>query len=99
VSVMQRLANGRRRACLVDMREIRMADREARDYYAGSETAKAAIACAMVVGASGVGAALGNFMIAVYVKKSEVPIKLFTDERDAIVWLGGFVRESRKKLL
>lgn len=91
VDAMQRLTNGNRLPCLVDMREIHKTDREARNYYAGPETAKAAIACAMVIGASGVGTAIGNFMIALYGKKGLFPIKLFTNENDAITWLRSFV--------
>jgi hypothetical protein len=99
VSAMQRLTNGSPLPCLVDMRQIHTTDRDARNYYAGAETAKAATACAMVIGASGVGTAIGNFMIAIYGgKKSLFPIKLFTNEPEAIAWLTEFAREKRRRL-
>jgi hypothetical protein len=96
VAVMQRLTQGVPVPCLVDMRDIRRAERDARDYYAGAETAKAATACAMVIGASGVGTAIGNFMIAIYGKKMMMPIKLFTNEQSAIAWLQTFRTDSSR---
>jgi hypothetical protein len=93
VAVMQRLAADGPLPCLVDMREIHKTERAARDYYAGPDTAKAASACAMLIGASGIGAAIGNFMIAIHGKKM-MPLKLFTTEAEAMEWLRPFAKKK-----
>jgi len=95
VAAMQRLTAGTPMPCLVDMTEIRKTDRAAREYYAGPETRKAASACAMMIGSSGIGAVIGNFMLALYGDRL-MPLKLFTREDDAVAWLVGFVERPAR---
>jgi hypothetical protein len=95
VAAMLRLVGDTPVPALIDMRSIHKTDREARRYYAGPDTRKAANACAMVIGSSGIGAVIGNFMIALY-GKVLMPLKLFTNEVEAIAWLRGFVKDGRR---
>ena len=81
------LLAGARRPLLVDMRQLKSLDREARNYYGSPESMDNTTAVALLVG-SRVSTVIANFFLAV--TKSTVPSRLFTDEAQAIEWLKGF---------
>ena len=78
------LTGGERHTLLVDMREIRAQDREARQYYTRPEAQKTIRAVAIVIG-SPMSRVIGNFFLGF--NKPSVPNRLFTSEAEAIVWL------------
>lgn len=69
--------------CLIDMREVRSATKEAREYLA-DEGSKLIKAGALLIG-SAVTRAIGNIFLTI--NKPPVPTKLFTDENEAKLWL------------
>jgi hypothetical protein len=80
------LAGGRRLPMLLDIRASRGLDREARQYYVRPEAAGQLTAVAMLID-SQIGRILGNFFMTV--NKPPFPLRLFTAEADALVWLKG----------
>jgi len=86
VEACARLAAGRRLPLLVDMRQIRFASREAREYHTGQVPARYSRAQALLV-SSPVSRVVGNFMLGLHVAKASFPVRLFTSESEAIEWL------------
>jgi hypothetical protein len=84
VHSMRVLGGGIRRPVLVDFRGMRSMDREARDYFAGPETAAVISAAAILVDSS-LETAIGNLFTRL--GKSLVPTRLFTSEPRAVAWL------------
>lgn len=84
-----RLADGRRLPLLVDLRNIRSTDREARMLYSSDEFAACVCAAALLVG-SAVSRVIGNFYLGF--NKAIYPTHLFTEEPDALTWLEQFKR-------
>ena len=83
-----RLAGGRRRPLLMDMRTVSgPLDRAARQYYAGPEYAAVVSATALLV-ASPVGRLIGTFVIRL--ARPVSPIRIFSSEQEALAWLEGF---------
>lgn len=80
------LASGRRLPMLLDTRASRGLDRDARLYYVRPEAARQLAALAMLID-SQIGRILGNFFMTV--NKPPFPLRLFTSETDAILWLKG----------
>ncbi len=80
------LAGGRRLPMLLDTRASRGLDRDARLYYVRPEAARQLAALAMLID-SQIGRILGNFFMTV--NKPPFPLRLFTSEADAILWLKG----------
>jgi hypothetical protein len=85
---MKSLVEGRRYPCLVDLRNVFEANREARQFYGKPQRAEVVSACAILVGASGVAAVIGNFILRF--RGSALPTKLFTTEDEAVEWLKEF---------
>ena len=82
------LCGGRRRPLLVDLRAAgRPMDRAAREYYAGPELAAVVSAAALLV-SSPVGRVIGTFFLRI--ARPATPIRLFTDEQEALAWLERF---------
>ena len=75
---------------LVDMRAVPGIDREARLYYSSAEAARLSTAVALLV-ESPVTQVMANFFIGF--NKPLIPIRLFTSEVEAIVWLKSFIDE------
>lgn len=82
------LANGKRVPVLVDITEVKGADREARSYLGSEEVAAVQSAAALIVG-SPISKLVGNFFIGL--NKTKFPTKLFTDEKRAMKWLNTFI--------
>src|SRR5262249_1732669 len=81
VEAIARLAVGRRRPVLVDIRASRGLDRETRAYYSSAEGVKSDNALALLVG-SPVTRVMANFFISIH--QPSVPTKLFTSEAEAV---------------
>src|SRR5215212_6277647 len=82
-----KLTKGERYALLVDMRQIRSQDREARQYYTRPGCEKTLRAVAIVI-ASPMSRVIGNFFIGFGTRS--VPNRLFTSETEAMEWLKSF---------
>ena len=83
----RKLAKGVKILNLSDIRGLKSASREARQYFR-METSKYLIASAVLID-SQISRMVGNFYISV--NKPDYPIKLFTSESKAIEWLKGFL--------
>lgn len=78
-----------RRPILIDTRGMRSMSRDCRKYFAGPETARLALAVALLT-PSPLTRAIGNFFMGI--NRALVPTRLFTSEEEALVWLRQFVR-------
>ena len=83
-----RAAQEQRRPVLVDARWLKSESRDAREYFASDDVARACSAVALLVG-SPVSRVIGNFFVRQRAQK--VPTRLFTDEQAATLWLEEFV--------
>lgn len=82
------LVNGRPYAMLVDIREIRSQDRDAREHYVQPTTSPSLRAVAVLIG-SPMSKMIGNFLIGF--SKPQIPTRLFSSETEAIAWLKEFL--------
>ena len=87
IAAVVKVSRGNKYPVLVDCRKLKSITREAREYYAGKETANAVSAMAVLMG-SPVSRTLGNFFMRL--NKPISPTRLFTSETEAIKWLKGF---------
>ncbi len=80
-----RVGTGARRGFLVDIRLSEMLEPDARHYYATQPLDNHFTKLALLLEANPLGVMMGN----VYMKmaRHSVPIKLFTDEAEALKWL------------
>jgi len=69
---------------LVDLTHIQSMSKEARDFYAGENTAAYAKAVALII-KSPISTVIGNFFLGI--NKPAFPTKLFSNETEAIEWL------------
>ena len=90
-SAIKQVSKGKKHPFLSDIRKVKSTDRESRDFFAGEEVANAISAMALLVG-SAIGKIIGNFFLGF--NKPKYPVKLFTSESEAIVWLKGFTDDS-----
>jgi hypothetical protein len=75
---------------LVDGRFVKEVTKDARDYFGSSEGEELVSAAALVVG-SVFTKSIANFLINFSFKKVKVPVKMFNDMDEALVWLKNFV--------
>ena len=85
-SAIFKVSEGKKRPLLVDIKNVKSATRETREYFAGDEAARIIEAMALLIG-SPVGRMIGNFFLRI--NKPIYPTKLFTSENEAIEWLKG----------
>jgi len=88
IEAVRTLAKGKRVPVLVDITEVKGADREARAYLASEEAAIVQCAAALIVG-SPLSKIVGNFFLGL--NKTKFPTRLFTSEKRAVRWLNTFV--------
>ena len=88
------VGGGTKRYAVIDMRaHAASATREAREYYAGPENAKAVLAVGLLVRSS-ISRLMGNFFLGI--NKTIFPLKLFSEPEQALAWLRGLKeREGR----
>jgi hypothetical protein len=79
---------------LVDGREVSSISKEARDYFATDDGIKFLLASALVAD-SVLGKFLGNFFL--QINKPKVPLRLFTDDKEAYKWLQQFKPKKSAK--
>lgn len=84
VAAALRLADGRKRAMMVDLTGVKAMTREARARYAQLDSAETAYALAMVVG-SPLSRMIGNFFLGF--NRAPVPTRLFATQAEALAWL------------
>lgn len=84
VRAIGQLCGGKPSPVLVDMTELLSMDRDARQYFAGAETARVESAVAILI-RSPLSRAIGNFFMGL--NKPLFPTRLFTSEQDALAWL------------
>lgn len=72
---------------LIDATNIKSISKEARDYFGSDEGSKNIAASALIIN-SIVGKFMSNFFL--QINKPKVPIRVFTDRKDAVSWLRQF---------
>lgn len=88
ISVTHELCGGRKVPVLVDIRQIKSIDREARAYFSGAEASMVVAAQGLLVG-SPLSRIIGNFFLGL--NEAPFPTKLFTSEQDALDWLAQYL--------
>jgi hypothetical protein len=91
IAATTKITKGKKCPVLADLRRVRSISREARQYYAGEESAQAVAAVALLVG-SPISRMSGNFFLAL--NKPSFPVRLFTLESEAIEWLREFCERT-----
>ena len=86
VAALKRLTGGKRVPMLLDIRDAGTLSRDAREYYAGYETAKSITGLAFITD-SAFSRVVANFFIRL--AKTRYPIRLFEDQEAAVDWLSG----------
>jgi hypothetical protein len=81
------IGGGVRRPLFVDTTIPAPLSREGQAYYTSPDVAKVVTAVA-IVAANVVGRVIGNVFLGF--QRSEVPVRLFANEAEAVRWLGGF---------
>ncbi len=76
------------RPVLMDIRQIQAIDWQARAFFASETSVAHSRAVALLIGTP-VSRMIGNFFLVL--NKPRVPLRLFTDEGEAIEWLKGFL--------
>jgi hypothetical protein len=87
-SAILKVSKGKKRPLFSDIRDIKSADRESREYAASEEVVNVVSAMALLIG-SPISKVIGNFFLGL--NKPKFPVKLFTSETEAIEWLKGFI--------
>jgi hypothetical protein len=87
IEIIENLGGGRPRGLLMDITEMRSMSREARAYFGEPSRARAVYAVALIVN-SLLSRSIGNFILGF--NRPVVPVRLFTDEAEAIAWLRSF---------
>ena len=88
LAVIAGFASDKKRPVLIDMRAMTRIEREARIYYATGGGRLVVTAVALLI-SSPVSRVIANFAIAV--TPPPVPMRLFTSEAEAVVWLKNFI--------
>lgn len=83
------LCEGKSLPLLVDGTTVKAVSKEARDYF-GSERGSHLITASAIYTNSLLATYLANFLIAVNLVKSPIPVKLFADKQKAFDWLKKF---------
>jgi len=87
-------SNGISYPMLVDGRDVSSITKEARDYFAKDDGIKLLLASALVAD-SVLGKFIGNFFL--QINKPILPLRLFTDEKEAYKWLQQFKPKKAAK--
>lgn len=88
IEAVKRLSPGKACPLLADARRLKKVSKEAREFYASMETGKHCSAVAIMT-ESKVSQVLVNFFMKI--NKPVYPMKMFTNEADALKWLKTFV--------
>ncbi len=88
ILAVKKMANGKVIPVLVDIRQAKGVDKEARAYLAGTEAGAVQNACALLVG-SPLSQLIGNFFLGL--NKTQFPTRLFNNEEKAMQWLTKFL--------
>lgn len=88
IAAIAKLIKGKPRPYLVDLRNVKSTNHEARKYFAGRESKAAWTAAALLTGTP-LSNAIANLWLAANNSRDN-PVKLFTSEADAITWLKTF---------
>lgn len=89
--VMDNIMQGRQFRALVDLRQMKSQDREAREYYTQPGHTPGLVAIALLIG-SPMSRVIGNLYMGF--TKSDIPTRLFTSDADALQWLETFPVEE-----
>lgn len=82
--------NGNKVPALVDITGVKKVSKEARDYMATSQASEGIVAAA-ILSKSMFSTFLCNFFIKVSLIKAPIPIKQFTNESEALLWLKQYI--------
>lgn len=84
----EKISNGKLPPILVDIREIKSIDKQARDHFAMKNRAPKVCAIGVLI-KSPLSKVIGNFFLGINLPS--VPTKLFTSEEKALEWLKKFI--------
>ncbi|MBV9791182.1 MAG: hypothetical protein JOZ51_23510 [Chloroflexi bacterium] len=87
VQIFDQLSQGQPFTALLDIRQLKSQEREAREFYSQPGHTPGLVAIAILIG-SPMSRVIGNFFMGF--NKSEIPARLFTSEDEALTWLAAF---------
>ena len=83
-------SGGRKRPLLVDIARCQPLTPEVRHFYSGELLVDSFLALALLIEATAFGRMMGNVYLRV--ARPGIPTRLFSQEPEALRWLGGFLR-------
>ncbi len=88
VEAVTKMVDGVHSLVFIDVRTVSTIDRDSRQYFVGDEAGEVTSATALLVD-SPMSRVIGNFFIGL--NRSEWPVRMFSGESQAMVWLEGFL--------
>ena len=88
VEAVTKMVDGVHSPVFIDVRTVSTIDRHSRQYFVGDEAGEVTSATALLVD-SPISRVIGNFFIGL--NRSEWPVRMFSGESEAMVWLEGFL--------
>lgn len=88
VEAVAKIVGGVYSPVFIDIRPVSKIDRDSRQYFSSDEAGEVTSATALLVD-SPISRVIGNFFIGV--NRSEWPVRMFSGESEAMVWLEGFL--------
>jgi hypothetical protein len=88
VEAVTKMVDGVHSPVFIDVRTVSTIDRDSRQYFVGEEAGEVTSATALLVD-SPISRVIGNFFIGL--NRSEWPVRMFSGESEAMVWLEGFL--------
>lgn len=79
---------------IIDIKNITLLDKDARDYLATREASEGITAAALLTGPF-LSVFIANFFIRFSISKVTAPIKVFTDKSEALEWLHQYLQEGQ----
>lgn len=88
VEAVAKVVGGVHSPVFIDVRPVSKIDRDSRQYFVGDEAGEVTSATALLVD-SPMSRVIGNFFIGL--NRAEWPVRMFSGESEAMVWLEGFL--------
>jgi hypothetical protein len=94
VEIKTKIAGTKSYPFFIDISQVNGVTKEAREYLAGGKSIDN-ISAAALLASSVLSKMIGTFFLTF--NNPGIPVKLFTDEQEALKWLGKFVEQSETK--
>lgn len=88
--LIREIGGGQKSCLLMDISRLKSMSREARTYFSAPDRTEDLLAVALIIN-SPLSRVIGNFFLGL--NKAAIPVRLFTEEKQAVDWLRPFAKE------